>query len=148
MSKVIMEPASSQTKEELVAGYKKILQEYVNRRPSGTRMKIAKALDKNKSFVSQITNPAYTIPVPVPHLNAIFDICRFSVKERETFLKAYTEAHPNYQYRVETLQPPHSGPRKLVLEIPNLDDPKKQRQAEEMITNFAQQIFALLQGKS
>lgn len=147
MSKVIMEPASNQTKEELVAIYKTILQEYINRRPSGTRMKIAKALDKNKSFVSQITNPAYTIPVPVPHLNAIFDICRFSVKERETFLKAYTAAHPNYKYRLESLHSAQTGPRKLVLEIPSLDDPKKQRQAEELITNFAHQIFALLQNK-
>lgn len=145
MSKVIMEPSSSQTREELVANYKRILQEYINRRPSGTRIKIATALNKNKSFVSQITNPSYAIPVPATHLGAIFDICRFSTKERETFLRAYTEAHPNYQYRVENLQTGKSGTRQVVVEVPCLDDPEKQRQAEEMIRSFADQVFALLQ---
>lgn len=146
MSKVIMEPASSQTREELVANYKRILQEFINRRPSGTRIKIANALNKNKSFVSQITNPSYTIPVPAIHLGAIFDICRFSGKERETFLKAYTAAHPNYQYRVETPQPEETGSRQLVIEVPIIDDPDRQSQLEEMIKNFADQIFSLVKS--
>ena len=108
VSKVIMEPASDQSKEELVAQYKRILQRYINQRPSGARMKIAAELNKNKSFVTQITNPSYSIPVPARHLDVIFDICHFTIKERETFLKAYTAAHPNYQYRV--LKPGMSAP--------------------------------------
>ena len=145
VSKVIVELATDQPKQELVDDYKKILQEYSNRRPSGTRIKIAKALNKNKSFVSQITNPSYTIPVPARHLNAIFDTCRFSVKERETFLKAYTAAHPDYQYRLEpplTLEESH---RELIIEIPILKDAEKQRAIEEMIKDFARQLFDLVE---
>ena len=36
------------------------------------------ALGKNRSFVSQITNPAYATPIPAQHLETIFEICHFS----------------------------------------------------------------------
>ena len=36
------------------------------------------ALGKNRSFVSQITNPAYAMPIPAQHLEIIFEICHFS----------------------------------------------------------------------
>ena len=147
MDKVIVEPAADQPKEELVAEYKSILQGLTNLRPSGTRMKIAQALNKNKSFVSQITNPSYSIPVPAKHLSAIFDICRFSFKERETFLKAYTAAHPNYHYRVETTVKAPIKHRKLIIEIPMLKDHAEQRKIEEMIRSFAHQLFELVLGK-
>ena len=71
-----------------IATYKRILRTYIDRRPSGTRQKIALTLGKHKSFVSQITNPSYASPVPAPHLNAIFEICNFSPEERKTFLGA------------------------------------------------------------
>jgi len=139
-----MEPVSNQSREELVASYKKILQKYINQRPSGTRMKIARALGKNKSFVSQITNPSYTIPVPARHLNIIFEICRFSPKERETFLRAYTAAHPNYQYRVEPSIAHRKGSRILSLQIPVLEDAAKQQQVEGMIKEYARRLFELI----
>ena len=144
MNKVIMEPSSDQSKGELVATYKRILRDYINQRPSGARLKIAKELNKNKSFVSQITNPSYTIPVPARHLNIIFDICHFSLKERETFLKAYTAAHPNYQYRVESASTPKTGLRTLSIEIPVLEDSAQQRQIETMIKNYAHQLYQLI----
>jgi hypothetical protein len=62
------------TREEAVRAYKRLLQGYLDRRPSGTRQKIAEALGKHKSFVSQITNPAYSAPVPARHLATIFEI--------------------------------------------------------------------------
>ena len=40
-----------------VAAYKRILADVLDRRPSGTRQRLAAALGKNRSFVSQITNP-------------------------------------------------------------------------------------------
>lgn len=146
MKKVIVEPASGQSKEELVAQYKVILKEYIDRRPSGTRLKIANALDKNKSFVSQITNPVYSIPVPARHLNTIFDICRFSVKERETFLKAYTSAHPSYQYRIEPDNAAKSPSRlrKLTIDVPVLDNREQQDKIEKMIKDYAEQLFSLI----
>ncbi len=149
VSKVIMEPASDQSKEELVARYKRILQLYINQRPSGARMKIAAELNKNKSFVTQITNPSYSMPIPARHLNVIFDICHFTIKERETFLKAYTAAHPNYQYRV--VKPgtasKEKGRRTLSIELPVLEDSAKQRKIETMIKAYAQQLFELVDGR-
>jgi hypothetical protein len=147
VNRVIMEPASDQSKEELVAKYKRILQGYINQRPSGARIKIAAELNKHKSFVTQITNPSYSIPVPARHLNVIFDICHFTIKERETFLKAYTAAHPNYQYRVvkpASLQ--NQGRRTLSIEVPVLEDSAKQQQIESMVKDYAQQLFRLISG--
>ena len=59
---------------EPVAAYKSILQAVINNRPSGTRQRLAAAIGKNRSFVSQITNPVYPTPVPAQHLEAIFSI--------------------------------------------------------------------------
>jgi hypothetical protein len=42
------------TKEQLIARYKTILRELIDKRPSGTRLKIAAAIGRHKSFVSQI----------------------------------------------------------------------------------------------
>ena len=78
-----------------VTSYKEILQAVLEKRPSGTRQRLATALGKNRSFVSQITNPAYGVPVPHRHLETIFDICRFSPEERRHFLAAYQLAHPH-----------------------------------------------------
>lgn len=147
MDKVIVEPAADRLKEDLVAEYKGILQRLINLRPSGTRMKIAQALNKNKSFVSQITNPSYSTPVPAKHLSAILDICRFSFKERETFLKAYTAAHPNYHYRVETTVKTPVKHHQLIIEMPMLKDQAEQRKIEDMIRSFARQLFELVLAK-
>ena len=54
-----MSEASPAGRDDAVAAYKQILRECIDRRPSGTRQKIALALGKHKSFVSQMTNPAY-----------------------------------------------------------------------------------------
>ena len=53
----------------------------LDRRPSGTRQRLADALGKNRSFVSQITNPAYQTPIPAQHFDPIFEICHFSAQE-------------------------------------------------------------------
>src|ERR1700746_20410 len=84
----------SKASVEPVAAYKSILQAVINNRPSGTRQRIASAIGKNRSFVSQITNPIYPTPIPAQHLETIFSICHFSAAERETFLQVYRRAHP------------------------------------------------------
>ncbi|MCD4719695.1 MAG: hypothetical protein K8S13_07505 [Desulfobacula sp.] len=145
MNKIIVELSSAQPKEEMVSAYKSLLQEYINRRPSGTRLKIAKVLNKNKSFVSQITNPSYSIPVPAVHLEKIFNLCRFSTKERETFLKVYALAHPNYQYRME-IQESSKGrvQGQLIIKTPLLKNSEKQNKIENMIKDYARQLFELV----
>ena len=59
------EPATS---EEAVQRYKTILQHVIDNRPSGTRQRLAGALGKNRSFISQITSPAYATPIPARHV--------------------------------------------------------------------------------
>src|SRR5438128_9959619 len=77
-----------------IAAYKAILKDYIDRRPAGMRARIAIALGKHKSFVSQLTNPIYPMPVPARHLSTILEICHFSPDERKRFLKASNVAHP------------------------------------------------------
>ncbi len=61
-----------------VADYKAILRRVLDNRPSGTRLKLAAALGKNRSFVTQITNPAYLVPIPAKHVAIIFEVCHLS----------------------------------------------------------------------
>ena len=57
----------------------------LDNRPSGTRQRLAKALGKNRSFISQIANPAYPVPIPAQHLETMFELCHFSQDERRDF---------------------------------------------------------------
>ena len=77
-----------------IAAYKRLLKECLDRRPSGTRQRLAAALGTHKSFISQITNPTYRVPLPAQHVPAIFQICHFSPEERDAFIAAYEKAHP------------------------------------------------------
>ena len=45
------------------ADYKRVLQEVCDNRPSGTRGRLAIALGTNRSFVSQLVNPVYAMPI-------------------------------------------------------------------------------------
>jgi hypothetical protein len=81
-------------KEDLIKGYKVLLQEYLAKRPSGLRRKIAEAIGSNRSFASQITSPVYRVPLPTHNVHKIMDVCHFSPLERTMFLAAYLKAHP------------------------------------------------------
>ncbi len=63
------------------------------------RQRLAEAIGKNRSFVSQISNPAYEVPIPARHVGLIFEICLFSPQQRAAFLKAYSRAHPEPVHR-------------------------------------------------
>src|SRR6476661_2765698 len=84
-------PAS---RAEIIAGYKALLRSFIERRPSGLRGRLAMALGKHRSFVSQIANPAYAVPIPAGDLPTIFEVCHLSPQEREGFLALYRRAHP------------------------------------------------------
>jgi hypothetical protein len=127
-----------------VAAYKVILQRIIDKRPSGMRIKIANALGKHKSFVSQITNPIYPVPVPARHLETIFEICRFTVEERREFLRVYGRAHPGRTMNLYLVgEGGHSPHKTLAIEVPILDDPERQAELEDMIRQFARRIGAL-----
>ena len=88
-----------------VADYKLILRRVLDNRPSGTRLKLAAALGKNRSFVTQITNPAYLVPIPAKHVAIIFEVCHLSGAERAAFLEAYGRAHPGKTTRAAPRSP-------------------------------------------
>ena len=100
-------------------------------------------LGKHKSFVSQITNPAYASPVPAPHLNAIFEICHFSPEERKTFLGAYRAAHPR-QGEGAPGAPSTDKAYDLRIRVPVLDDARLQKELEATIRQTASRIIALV----
>jgi hypothetical protein len=91
MSKTAPEPAE---RAERVAAYKECLLKIVESRPSGMRQRLATALGKNRSFISQITNPLYPTPIPAAHLDVIFDVCHASAEERRSFFALYHLVHP------------------------------------------------------
>jgi len=134
-------------REELVAAYKRLLQDYLDRRPSGMRLQIARAMGKHRSFVSQITNPAYSIPIPARHLETIFRICHFSPAERKSFLAAYGEAHPNQPGEKGAATRKASGSRKIEIDLPSSGDTKFDEAVDEIVKQFAKQIAKLGQRR-
>jgi len=127
--------------DRAVAAYKNILREFIDRRPSGTRQRLAVALGTHKSFISQITNPAYRIPLPAQHIETIFKICHFSLEERTAFLDAFRVAHPNQASALESGR--MDGACILEIEIPPLRNPERQVQVTEAIREVAQKIIGL-----
>ena len=119
-----------------VADYKAILRQVLDNRPSGTRLKLAAALGKNRSFVSQITNPAYLVPIPAKHVAIIFEVCHLSGPERTAFLEAYARAHPG------RLRGPHreARTRSITVTVPDLGDDKKNRSLEQLVIDFAARL--------
>ncbi len=124
-----------------VAGYKQLLRDFIERRPSGTRQRIALALGTHKSFVSQVTNPVLPVPLPAPHVATIFKICHFSAEERDAFLEAYRIAHPNQAAALEKGE--MAGHQVLRIELPQLKDPARQARLAEAIEDMAAKLIAL-----
>jgi hypothetical protein len=119
-----------------VAAYKAILRRVLDNRPSGTRLKLAAALGKNRSFVSQITNPGYPVPIPAQHLEIIFEVCHLSPAERAAFFEAYHAAHPRRLAGRD--REPHT--RTISVTVPDLGDPKKNRALEQLVADFAARL--------
>lgn len=130
-------------REALVAAYKRLLQTYLDRRPSGLRLKIAKAMGKHRSFVSQIANPAYSVPIPARHVETIFRICHFSPEERQAFLAAYAAAHPDKRLEGAPARMRKSARRILEVELPATGDSAFDEAVDDMIRQLARQVSRL-----
>jgi len=130
-----------------IAAYKTILRDCLDRRPAGMRARIAVALGKHKSFVSQLSNPIYPMPVPARHIATIFDICHFSREERRAFLKAYERAHPGAVSEPGEEGEKASRRKTISLEIPELSDPRKQRALESLLRELGERIGKLLDSE-
>jgi hypothetical protein len=123
-------------KTAAVAAYKAVLKRVVDTRPSGTRHRLAIALGKNRSFISQIANPVYAVPIPMQHLETIFEVCHFTPTEKRDFLAAYVEAHPR---RLDLARAP-AATRKLTLTLPDLRDARRNRMLDEAIAEVARRL--------
>ena len=129
--------------EDAIRAYKSVLATVIEQRPSGTRQRLADALGKNRSFVTQITSPAYSTPIPARHLPAIIAVCHFSATERDHFLAAYELAHPG------------KGPlpgglpkmRHLSLTVPDLGDDRQNGALDRAIMEFVSRIAGIV-GRS
>lgn len=123
---------------QAVAAYKRLLAGILERRPSGTRQRLAAALAKNRSFVSQITNPAYATPIPINHLPLIFDLCHFSPAERQEFTRLYLMAHPRKRLDEE-------GPAKvLAVHLPDLGSQARNTKLHALVSSFVREIATLI----
>jgi hypothetical protein len=127
---------------EKIAGYKTLLRSVIDRRPSGLRGRLAMALGKHKSFVSQITNPSYSVPIPATDLTTIFEICHLAPAEREQFLALYREAHPD---RLQRPPRPLNAPHELRIALPQFQAEATAREVEAMILDFATRTIRLAQ---
>lgn len=125
-----------------VAAYKAILQRVLDNRPSGTRLRLAGALGKNRSFVSQITNPVYPVPIPARHLDVIMEVCHLSPAERAQFVKAYGEAHPRH-----TFAPGRRQTRSLTLAVPDFGDARRNRAFDQLLTDMAERVARYGEGE-
>lgn len=124
-----------------VAEYKRVLARVLENRPSGTRQRLAVALGKNRSFVSQIANPSYSTPIPVPHLEIIFEICLFPANERKAFLEAYGRAHPGKLERTRHRKDHRLRP--VTVYVPDLEDDAKNHALDRLLADIATRIGKL-----
>jgi hypothetical protein len=125
--------------EEAIRAYKDLLSHVIDQRPSGTRQRLADALGKHRSFVTQITSSAYSTPIPAKHLPLIFSVCHFSPQERDLFLGAYQVAHPG------KVQLPEAGRRvrHLSLTVPDLGDDRQNAALDRAINEFIHRITSI-----
>ncbi len=128
---------------DAIAEYKALLRLYIDRRPSGTRQKLAGAFGTHKSFISQVTNPAYRVPLPAQHIPALFKVCHFSPEEQRMFMEIYARAHPGQFGAIEELA--HFEEGVLRIPLPQFADPERRREVEQLIRDFAERVIALMQ---
>jgi len=133
-------------REDQIRRYKTILQQVVDRRPSGIRLKIAEGIGRNKSFISQITNPNYGTPIPKRHLPLIFELTHFTAEEKSQFLSYYRNAHPRVGTRAAE-QPSSEDMRVLRLQLPRLASGQLESKVDNMVRDFAHRLSELLRSK-
>lgn len=139
MAKKSAPPPSPSDAEAAIRAYKSVLSDVIEQRPSGTRLRLADALGKHRSFVTQITSPAYSTPIPSKHLQAIFSVCHFNQHEREEFLAAYRIAHPGKT----SVDGEMRRVRHISLTVPDMGDAKQNAALDRAINEFIQRITSI-----
>ena len=133
-------PKAPETPEELIRAYKLIFSHVLETRPSGTRQRLADALGKHRSFITQMTSTTYATPIPQRHLATLFTVCHFSPAERDAFMAAYRAAHRG---KLE-IGDAERKMRHLSLVVPDLGDDKTNAAFDKAISEFVQKLSGLL----
>jgi hypothetical protein len=123
-----------------VKQYKARLSALIDKRPSGTRQRIADALGKHRSFVTQILSTAYATPLPAKHVPVIFSVCHFNAEEKRQFLEDYHAAHPEKRDEIDG----DAVLRHMSLMVLDFKDEEKNRQFDEAIADFAHRMAAIM----
>jgi hypothetical protein len=131
--------------DDPLLAYKVLLRELIDRRPSGTRQRIAEAIGTHKSFISQVTNPAYRVPLPAQHIPTLFRVCHFSPEERQAFLALYARAHPNQSGAIDELAGIERGVIRIPL--PDFGDAELTDEVETTIREFAERVIRLARAR-
>lgn len=118
-----------------VRRYKLLLQTFLKRRGPGARQTIAESLGHTRSFVTQITSPAYDLAIPGSQVRAILKLAELTPEEERIFLEAYVEAHPERASEVYA-----QSPRSLNIAVPDLGDPAAQARLESLILRLAEDV--------
>jgi hypothetical protein len=131
-------PAPAQ--EDLIRAYKVVLQAVLDQRPSGSRQRLADALGKHRSFVTQMTSSAYPTPIPQRHLPTVFAVCHFTPEEREAFLAAYRRAHRG-RLEIAEIAP---RTRHLNLLVPDMGDDHANAEFDHAVGEFVTRMAGLM----
>lgn len=123
-----------------VAYYKVLLNTFLDRRPPGTRQACATAIGKDRSFVSQISSPAYTAPLPARYLRPICSVCGFSDREEQALVRAYLAAHPERAAEIYDSATAGGGVRKMEITVPKLGSLAVQQRHELMIQRLVRDL--------
>ena len=130
------------TKKERIAAYKATLRRFIDQRPSGIRRKIAEVTGTHKSFISQLTNPSDATPLPSRHIDAIFAVCHLSPEEQQAFMEEYHSAHPGHP---EFRNMPQRHTRTLHIQVPVIEDEKKQKALDSLIRDTVRRLCELVE---
>lgn len=127
-----------------VAKYKEYLSTIIDQRPSGMRQMIAVALDKNRSFVTQMISADYPMGIPARHVPVIIDVARFSDHERDRFLSLYLAAHPERTDEIGHLSNPSNELRTIRINVPAVEDVALAAEIEIAVQKIALEVAAAM----
>jgi len=134
----------NQRQAELVAAYKELLRSYLEKRPSGLRKRISDAIGTNRSFVSQITNPKYSVPIPSHYIHTLMSVCHLSPMERSEFLTAYLAAHPGQAELLDNSAMVDS----ITIDLSAVKDEAQRSLIKRTLKGTAESLIAMALGKT
>ena len=83
--------------------------------------------------------------MPARHIDTIFAVCHLSPEERQAFLKEYNSAHPGHTEHSELRNAPKRHTRTLHLQVPVMQDERKQKALESLIRDTVRRLCELVE---